>query len=118
MPELVVRRPLGEPDLRDEVRADPVGRLVGLHLLGERRRLRLARLQELRDARELLLIESSAGVADVSQPAVLLDAQQQPPEVLPRQPRLGPAADDAPPFLEARAVSPPPRALTRLLAPT
>src|SRR5262249_51544267 len=51
-------------------------------------------LEELPDARQLLLIESGARVSDVLQRASLVDAEEQRAEVLARLSRLGPAADD------------------------
>ena len=94
MAQLVVGCPLGEPDLRDEIGPGPVRGLIGLDPFGERRRRHFARLQELRHPRELFLIEAGARMSRRTSAAVLLDAEQQRAEVLPRLARLGPAADD------------------------
>ena len=53
MAQLVVGGPLGEADLRDQLGPDPVRTLVGQDLRRERRRLDLARLQQLREPRQL-----------------------------------------------------------------
>src|SRR5262249_12600174 len=84
MPELLVVRPLGEADLRDELRLDPVRPLVGLDRVAEGRRLDLERRQETHHARELALVESRADVSDVLQAAltaIVVDAEQQRAEV-------------------------------------
>ena len=115
MAQLVVARPLGEADLGDEVGPDPVRRFARLDRVGERRVLHFPRLEQLRNARELLLIEPGAGVADVLQPPAFLHAEQQRPEVLPRLARLGPAADDELLFLLQLDLPPGGRAAPRLV---
>ena len=104
MAKFLVRRPFGEPDLRDEVRRHPVGGLVGLDAFGERRLFRLARFEQLPDSRQFLGVEPGAGVPDILQPAGLRAwrsgetslepcAEQQRTEVLPALSRFRPAAD-------------------------
>ena len=82
MPQLAIVGPLGELHLRDEIGAHPVSRFVGLQRRRERRFRYLAGLQQRPDPRELFLIESGAGVADVLQVPGLVDAEQQRAEVL------------------------------------
>src|SRR5206468_8700895 len=67
MTQLAVGCPLGEFDLRDELGANPVRPLVGLRTVLERALLRLERLQQLHDARELFFVEARSGMADVNQ---------------------------------------------------
>src|SRR5262245_48737640 len=107
MAQLAIGRPLGEPDLRDQIGPDPVRRLVGLDRLRERRGFRRARLQQLRDPGELSLVEAGTGVADVPQPGAVVQAEQQGAELLARLPRLGPSADDE--FLLLEQLDLPPR---------
>src|SRR5581483_12119214 len=101
MPQLAVRGPLGEYDMRDELGLDPMRTLVRLGPRRERAFGRLERLQQFRDARELLLVEAGAGVSGVDERSRLairrsrlVHAQQQRAEVAARVARLGPAADD------------------------
>ena len=115
MPQLAVARPLREPHFGDEIRTDPVRGLVRLDLVRERRRGDLARLQQLRHAREFLLIEAGAGVPDVHEPSLIVDAKQQGPEVLARLPRLRPASDDEFLLVEEFELSPRGGAASRLI---
>ena len=66
--------PLREADLRDELGPHPVRGFVARDLAGKRRLLRRARLEQLRHALELVLIEPRAHVAGVDQWALLSDA--------------------------------------------
>src|SRR5262249_28365070 len=117
MAQLAVVGPFRELDLCDEIRFYPVRRLVRLDGARERRLLRLALLQQRRNPLELLLIESGAGVADVDEFAVLVDAEQQRAEVRARLPRLGPAPDNELLFVKQLDLAPrrtaPPRLVER-----
>ena len=89
-----VSRPLGEPDLRHQLRLRPVRPLVRLRLHPEGRRQGLERTQPLHDPRQFLLVEAGAGVARIFERAVLVHAEQKGAEIRAHVPRLGPAADD------------------------
>ena len=65
MAQLAVVGPLREADLGDELGPHPVRGFVALDLVGKRRLLRLARLEQLRHPLELVLIEPRARVPDV-----------------------------------------------------
>src|SRR5204863_7679176 len=67
-----IRRPLGEPHLRDQLGLHPVRRLVLRHFLTERRRPRFERREEGHHALEFLAIEPGAHVADIAKLAALV----------------------------------------------
>jgi len=78
MPQLPIVGPLGEADLRHEIGPHPVRPLVRFRLDSKRRSRNLARLEQLRDALELGLIEAGSGVSDVRELVGLriMDAEQ------------------------------------------
>ncbi len=108
MAQPAVGGPLGESDLRDQLGSDPVRAFVRFQPLPERGFSRFARLQQLHDARELLLVEARARMTGVRQPvgSRLEHAQQQRAEVRTCVPRLGPAADDEFLFMDDLQLAP------------
>jgi len=116
VPQLAVRRPLGELDLRDELGPDPVRALVGLRLRLERAAGCFKRTEKLHHPRQLFLVEACSGVAAIDQglwanAPGLVHAQQQRAEIGARQPRLGPSADDEFLFVNELEFAPVGRAL-------
>src|SRR5262249_31381320 len=95
MPQLPVGRPLGEADLRDELRTYEVALLRQRDAAGrERRRALLARREVAVETLQRRVVEAGPAAADVAQPAALLHAEQQRAEADPRARRLGVAPDD------------------------
>src|SRR3954447_10388712 len=86
--------PLGEADLGDEPRLDPVGALrQRLDGLAEGRLVRLERVELLAQVRQRPGVEPGADLAGVAQDAVLVVADEQRAEADARALRLGEAAD-------------------------
>src|SRR5580765_7175954 len=98
MTKFSVGRPFGEFDLCHELRANPVGLLIGPRPLAERAVFRLERLEQLHQPRELLLVEPGARVSNVDEVIargrLCVYPEKERTEVRARLPRLGPAADD------------------------
>src|SRR2546425_11742513 len=117
MPQLAVRGPLGELDLRDQLGADPVRALIGFDPFAERRLFDLEWLEQLHHPRELFLIEAGAGMSRVDEALAvwIVDAEQQCPEVRARLSRFGPAADDELLLVDDLELAPVGRALAGLV---
>src|SRR5439155_2666032 len=91
--QLAAPRPLGERDLRHQLRLGPA-RLARRITGGEWRGAALAPLQLIAQPVERALVEPGPHLARVAQPAVgQVVADQQRPEAPPRAPRRRPAAD-------------------------
>src|SRR5437773_12430899 len=88
MAELRVGGPLGESDLRHELRPYPVRPLVGFRLDPEWRRRYFERCEQLHQSRQLLLVEAGAGVSDIVERPLVEDAEQQRAEIRSRMPRF------------------------------
>src|SRR5262249_34064782 len=93
MPKPGVGRPLGESDLRDQLRTNPVRPFVRLREILERALVRFERLQQLHYTREFFLVEAGAAVPDVDEIAPLVHAEQQRAEIRSCVPWFGPSAD-------------------------
>src|SRR5262249_13714271 len=85
--------PLGELDLRDQLRPHPVRILVGLGRWLKRRVTGLEWFQALHHAIELALTESCADVPDVNQARRYINAHEQRSEVGARLAGLRPPTD-------------------------
>src|ERR671931_2352012 len=81
MAELRVGGPFSEADLRHEFRPHPVWPLVGLRLDTKWRRRGFAWREQLHQPGQLFFVETSSGVSDVVECALVVDAEQQRAEI-------------------------------------
>ena len=95
MAQQAIAGPLRESHLRDEIGLHPVRPLQRLEPVRERAFRHVPRSKEPGQPIQLRLVEAGADRSRPSQRSVIVVvADEQRAEVLPRLPRLGPAADD------------------------
>ena len=116
MTQHTVACPLGELDLRDERRRDPVRPLVRLRRRLERTTPYFDWLEPLHQTRELALVEAGADVSRVNKVTLAVHADEQRAEVRAGLPRLGPAADHEFLFVHDLQLAPVGRPLARQIA--
>src|SRR3954468_8355096 len=97
MPQPILAGPLGEDDLADDLRLDPlrVARVLARHRMSERGRVARERREVCLQIAEHLVSEPRPDVADVDQAVVSRDAEQQRADRAAPPPRARlPTADD------------------------